>query len=327
MKITDSTLQMESQSLAWQRSETREQISISVGSPPSEEQDSTPELSTEAVAISQADPRLPTAGEALDPRLRMLVAIVEALTGRKLSLFNNNIPQDSLATAEVPAQPTEAATPWEIRIDTSRIEEQFESTAYSARGSVTTADGRQIDFSLDMVMQRYEYQESNTSIRMGNTKLTDPLVLNLATDQVRLRAGSYSFDLNLDGRPDQLAQLEAGSAYLALDRNGNGQIDDGRELFGPQSGNGFSELAAFDEDGNGWIDEADSVYSQLRLWRPDESSQTLAEAGVGAIALMHANTPFSLRENGETLGVVRSSGVFLTEDGEVRSIQQIDLAV
>lgn len=337
MKIIDSNLQMEGRALAWEHTRRSEQVSIRIGLPanaePAAPRATLADISDDALAIDQAAPSLDGENDTLDPRLRMLIAIIEAMTGRRIALFDGkHLQATPTAPGSGPAQGSAAqggdALVWSVRIETSHVRESLEASHFAASGSVRTADGREIDFSLQMAMMRYEREEFSSVLEFGNApRLTDPLVLNLATDQVRLRAGSFSFDLNLDGQADQLAQLGSGSAYLALDRNGNGQIDDGRELFGPRSGNGFSELAELDDDGNGWIDEADAAFAQLRLWRPGEGLQTLAEAGVGAIALMHASTPFQLKAAGETLGAVRSSGVFLTEAGEVRSVQQIDLAV
>ena len=95
----------------------------------------------------------------------------------------------------------------------------------------------------------------------------------------------FDFDLDSDGTREKLP-LVSGSGF-AFDRNANGRIDDGRELFGPASGDGFSELARLDDDANGWIDEADAAWSQLRVWRPDAagkgSVRSLSEVGVGAL--------------------------------------------
>lgn len=56
----------------------------------------------------------------------------------------------------------------------------------------------------------------------------------------------FAFDIDLDGHADQIAFVGTGSGFLALDRNGDGEINDGSELFGPESGDGFAELAAYD---------------------------------------------------------------------------------
>ena len=80
---------------------------------------------------------------------------------------------------------------------------------------------------------------------------------------------------------------EKAQVFLALDKNGDGRMNDGSELFGTASGDGFKDLAAYDEDGNGWIDENDSIYSQLKIWTKDENGKDhlidLKDADVGAI--------------------------------------------
>ena len=123
-----------------------------------------------------------------------------------------------------------------------------------------------------------------------------------------------------------------GSGFLALDRNNNGFVDDGSELFGPQSGNGFDELAAYDEDRNGWIDENDEIFDKLRIWTLDEEGNktllALGQVGVGAIYLGNIRSEYGLKTMGnDSLGQIRSTGVFLKENGEVGTIQHVDLAI
>lgn len=206
-----------------------------------------------------------------------------------------------------------------------------EELAVKAAGRVTTADGRRIDFDLSVEMRRVESSYTSAQLRAG-AALKDPLVLNLNGGPVGLDNRSrIAFDLDADGRTDSVASLAPGSAFLALDRNGNGQIDDGRELFGALSGDGFADLSAYDEDGNGFIDEGDSVFSQLRLWRPGAQDGgelvDLLSAGVGALGLARAYGDFDLTANNQLEGRVRSTGLFLFENGQVGSMQQIDMAV
>lgn len=209
---------------------------------------------------------------------------------------------------------------------------ESEQTSFSTQGTVVTKDGREIKFGIEMKMSRSfaEYYEAKAPAKP--TELCDPLVINLDTDIAELSDQKFLFDIDGDGILDEVSKLSSGSGFLALDKNGDGKINDGSELFGTKSGNGFADLAAYDEDGNGWIDEDDEIFDKLLIWAKDEHGNDklyhLKDKGVGAICLASAATDFALNnmQTNETNGVIRRTGMFLFERGDVGTVQHIDLA-
>ena len=222
---------------------------------------------------------------------------------------------------------------WKQVVVTSSFHTEMEYTAFQSQGCVKTQDGREITFNVEVEMSR-AFCEKYDSIYMQDIPQTcDPLVFNLEGDIGKISDQKFLFDLNADGTEEEISFTEKGSGFLALDKNGDGEINDGNELFGTKSGDGFKDLAQYDEDGNGWIDENDAVFDDLSIWTLNEAGEkvqiSLLKADVGAIYLGNASTEFSLKneETHETNGIIRKTGVFLKESGGVGTVQHIDLAV
>lgn len=361
MRIVDYSMEMASQRLAFQQQRVTQQL---VAREPAD----TEEPGTLLTAAPTSGPALAAgAGEAFptelnrgsetrstDPvkrlapadleerpmdtlRMNLLRLLVENLTGRRIELYS---PKDVVPdeAPDVLDRPTPAETPerirargWGVVFDHHVQRIEHESTRFQAAGVVRTADGQEINIELELGMSRTFMQETRISIRSGE-QLRDPLVINFDGNAAQLTETRFSFDLDADGREQQIAFLRPGSGFLAIDRNGSGSIDDGSELFGPLSGDGFAELRAYDEDGNNWIDAGDSVYDKLRIWTRDDQGNdrllALGEVGIGAIYLGNVATPFDLRNSENNLqGRIQSSGIWVSEDGRAGTVQHVDLAV
>lgn len=214
----------------------------------------------------------------------------------------------------------------------SSFELQSENTAFEARGMVHTKDGRSIDFGITLELSQSFCREFE-SVSQESFILCDPLVVNFDTPSATLSDQKFLFDLDSDGKKEEVSFTGKGSGFLAYDKNDDGVINDGSELFGTKSGDGFSDLAKYDKDGNGWIDESDEIFNKLKIWTKDENGKdrliSLKDADVGAIFLGNASTDFSLR-NSQTYdmnGQIRKTGVFLKESGGAGTIQHVDLAI
>jgi hypothetical protein len=179
-------------------------------------------------------------------------------------------------------------------------------------------------------MSRSFYSREEFHLQAGDAPRIDPLVINFDAPASQLTTRKLSFDLDADGSTDQISFVGPGSGFLALDLNKDGIINDGKELFGPQSGNGFTELAQYDSDGNNWIDENDPIWDDLRIWTKDTNGQdsifAVGQKGVGAIYLGNVSTEFALKDaQNQQHGQLRSTGLMLKEDGTPATVQQVDL--
>lgn len=213
-------------------------------------------------------------------------------------------------------------------ITATHIEE--ESTTFCGKGTAVTEDGREIDFNVEFSMSRRLVESAGMSTSSA-VSFIDPLVINVGNDVTHVSDQSFYFDLDCDGTNEKISNLGAGSGFIAYDKNGDGIINNGSELFGTKSGNGFKDLQVYDDNNDGWIDESDEIYDKLQIWtRSADGTDTLLklkEADVGAIYLGSTETQFShfgsaFMQTAQT----RASGLFLKESGGIGLVQQLDLA-
>ena len=150
-------------------------------------------------------------------------------------------------------------------------------------------------------------------------KAVSPLILDLDGDGVETLSytSGIFFDHDGDGFAEETGWVGKDDGLLVWDRNGNGQIDDGSELFGnnaylPGGGrasDGFAALALFDSNGDGKIDANDERFHELRVWRDSNSSagvdagelMTLSEANVRSIDLATPATPAAWTRRATTM--------------------------
>ncbi|MBQ8519050.1 MAG: hypothetical protein IJ455_05580 [Agathobacter sp.] len=272
-------------------------------------------------------------GGVLDLRTRRPQNVISLGSMSSAGVSVNTSETGSVANTATPRiGTTSGGTMWQkITVSSASITE-YESTSFMTQGKVQTEDGRSIDFNVAFSMSRACSACINT-MEVSNYILTDPLVINLNTEMTEISDQKFFFDIDSDGKEEEISELGKGSGFLALDKNEDGVINDGNELFGTKSGDGFKDLKAYDEDGNHWIDENDEIFHKLKIWMKDANGEDilldLKEADIGAIYLGNANTEYSFKDESlNTNAVLRKTGVYLKEStGKVGTVSHVDLAV
>ncbi len=175
--------------------------------------------------------------------------------------------------------------------------------------------------------------ESYSKIEMSAAALKDPIVVQFGSQELGYIEGEKKFAINQDNTLDSLPIFSGDVGYLVYDKNQNQQADDGSELFGPQTGQGFAELAQLDSNNNGFIDAEDQQFEQLYIWQPSDDYQTeqwlsLSQANIQAISLSAVNTPFDFYDSqGEIQAQMRQSSFAISEEGLGRGVHQIDVRI
>lgn len=276
-----------------------------------------------------------------DTKIKLLEQMIYALTGKRFKFSMVNLAEKQNGNNSGRAQQMMNAVALASNGDTRRTQSYYlesehfisesETMDYSAQGNIRTADGRSITVDVNLHMSRSYIAYNRTSEEIMKN-CVDPLIINYGGDAASLTGETFDFDLDLDGSADKIHFAGAGSGFLALDKNGDGIINDGSELFGPNTGSGFGELRMYDSDGNGWIDENDEIFDKLKVWSKDKDGNdqlfSLKEVDVGAIYLGDTATQFSMNDrSNNSMGMVRSTSFFLKESGGAGTINHIDLAL
>ncbi len=307
--------------------------------------------------IKPPEPKInPVAKEVYSPEvqlsadLRLMIAMVAYLSGKDVSSYQQSfgnsggyVGRDTVDRAVFDVSTLNAASPLALsaapsesptnvsidaRAETYQISvREAERLDFSLSTSVTTADGRVHQVHIIESHQRQHRHTLSVSASEA-AALIDPLVINLY-GPLSFQSNTTEFDLDSDGNTEQFHQLGSGSFFLALDINNDGKINNGNELFGTQSGNGFADLRHYDDDGNGLIDERDAVFSALRLFRTDDDQlMSLDEASILAIGLSAVDTPFRFTDRqGQSQAQLRQSSFYVSARGHHGSVQHVDLAI
>ncbi len=206
----------------------------------------------------------------------------------------------------------------------SQIEKAITSLeAYLKGGEQGSTESARAAESITINVSVEVTQVTEVNVRFeGQQQSQDPIVIDLDEDGVEVSdvKQGVRFDLNGDGIKEQTAFANGGDGVLVLDRNGNGVIDNGKELFGDQNGaaNGFAELAKYDDNLDRAIDARDAVFDQLRVWvdgnRDGISQQAellrLMDVGIQSIGLDYRDSDDRVNGN-----LIAQKGYFTRTNG------------
>lgn len=255
-------------------------------------------------------------------------------TGKTLAAEVQQIQEAAARQAEALKQAATAPSRagWGYIYERHESYQESETMSFTAKGLVNTADGKQISIQIQLNMTRSFSATNSVTLRGGDAKVVDPLAINYDGPAADFKKTTFVFDLDADGSGEEIPVLGSGSGYLAVDRNGDGTINNGTELFGPSTGDGFAELRSLDADGNDWIDASDPAFESIRIWTRDDAGNdhlvALGQKGVGAIYVGNISASFSMKDDTNALQAQNTGmGIYLNESGLPGTVQEVDLVV
>jgi hypothetical protein len=222
-----------------------------------------------------------------DPKLQQIQSLIHYL-------FNKDEEKDSSVLGD--KKPVKTLEPPKQNNDTIELSSASIEMSRQERVEATVRHGNE---EVRVVVERKETLRVEQNQAQAQPQSSDPLVIDLNGNGIELtdvrKDGQVQFDINGDNVKETVSWVKSTDGFLVYDRNGNGIIDNGKELFGDQNGatDGFAELAKFDENGDNIIDKNDSIYSKLNVWQDlNQNGQngagelsTLSDLGINAISL------------------------------------------
>lgn len=156
----------------------------------------------------------------------------------------------------------------------------------TVNGGLTIEDFSNGDLGIDLETEDDDDDDDDGPDFDDAEQTTSPILLDLDGDGIETTTRNRYFDHDGDGIREQSAWVGSDDGLLALDLNGNGTIDSGRELFGnqtmlangKQAENGYEALDDLDSNDDGVISAADAAWSDLRVWR-DANGNGITDAG------------------------------------------------
>jgi hypothetical protein len=271
------------------------------GSSRFEVRDSTLTITIKASARQKVDEMFPTAD---DPGLEMILRTIakdEDDYQRLKRAFKKSLEQAREAMSG-----QQQSSPGPLPQGSTATVEQMQSYTFSLR--VTQVEGQ-------VEVASVEFAQS------------DPLILDMAGTGIELTdAGKGAiFDINADGKLESTAWVKGSSAMLVMDKNNNGLIDNGKELFGDQNGaaHGFQELARYDSNSDGVIDRRDPVFMALKVYQDMNSNGRFDRneiSSVDKVGIESINLDFSQIDKNMSGNRLILKGSFTTKDGVKRDI-------
>lgn len=278
-------------------------------------------------------------------KLQLMVLVLERFLGRQLDIKNFTFHAASHDRAVGYIDSTNETVSAErlekINIDGQSFHqgdllqvEEWQSheqqLSYHVNGKFNIGDQElSLNYNFALSSERTSYSK----VEMSAAALKDPLIVQFGSQGLGNIEGQKSFAINQDDILDDLPIFSGDVGYLVYDKNDNQKADNGSELFGPQTGQGFIELAQLDTNKNSFIDAKDAQFDRLYLWQPSDNEQTgqwmsLKEANIQAISLSAISTPFDFYDQqGQVQAQLRQSSFAISEDGYGRGVHQVDVRI